>query len=299
MLNIQKKRRQHHVWQKYLEPWSKDGAIYFLANGQIKKTGTRVIAVEKDFYALEKLNQQDMALVKRLVVDTQNRSSQRAHDKFLSRLFSPLWFEGNNAVVDKLIDVYRTNVLEDHHAAIEASFIPLLEKALSGDVGFYADDKGCAIFLNFICSQYMRTKGLKEKIISQSHVVTGLDLSRIWVIWSLMFATNMGSSIYVERKRRRLFLLHNNTKIPFITGDQPVINFDATAPTAPEKVSFYYPISPGLALFLSEVDETPPFSSDLSVERVKDFNIKIIEHSHSQVFGHSEAALQLAAEFQF
>lgn len=47
-------------------------------------------------------------------------------------------------------------VPEDYHASIEASFIPALECALSGDVGFYADDRQCIPFLNYLCPQYMR-----------------------------------------------------------------------------------------------------------------------------------------------
>lgn len=55
-------------------------------------------------------------------------------------------------------------------------------------------------------------------------------LSRVWNIIIHMFATNVGSSLYLERKRRALIIVNNRTDIPFVTGDQPAINLKGSCP---------------------------------------------------------------------
>jgi hypothetical protein len=142
-------------------------------------------------------------------------------------------------MIDTHLDDYASNVLEDLHASIEASFIPVLESALKGDVGFYVDDQRCIPFLKYLCTQIMRTKGVRERVLALSPY-----LGRVWNIIVHMSATNMGSSLYLECKRRTLIIINNRTDIPFITGDQPVINLKGTRPAPPDRLSIFYPIAP-------------------------------------------------------
>jgi hypothetical protein len=74
-------------------------------------------------------------------------------------------------VIVAALDDYASNVLEDYHASIEASFIPTLERAWNGDEGFYTDDQECIPFLNYLSTQYMRTRGIKER--AQKSAVLG------------------------------------------------------------------------------------------------------------------------------
>jgi hypothetical protein len=107
-----------------------------------------------------------------------------------------------------------------------------------------------------------------------------------------MFSVNIGAALFSERKRRRLLLVRNPTIVPFVTGDQPVINLHATTPLPPTQLSFYYPISPTLALILSESDEEPVYSSgSLSPIQASQLNGQMLESSHSQVFGNSKEVL--------
>jgi hypothetical protein len=109
---------------------------------------------------------------------------------------------------------------------------------------------------------------------------------------SHMFSVNIGASLLHERKRRKLVLIENSTDVTFITGDQPVINLHGGRPHLPTTLSLYYPLAPRLALILGEVDEDPALSTDrLTRAQVLALNTKIIEASHSQVFGHSEASI--------
>jgi hypothetical protein len=62
--DIVKKRRQHHVWQRYLKAWASDGQIHCTMDGRIFPTGTTAVAVQHDFYKIGKLTPADVALIR-------------------------------------------------------------------------------------------------------------------------------------------------------------------------------------------------------------------------------------------
>jgi hypothetical protein len=49
-MEIIRKRRQHHVWQRYLKSWTVDDKIYCLKDSAIFATNTSKVAVDRDFY---------------------------------------------------------------------------------------------------------------------------------------------------------------------------------------------------------------------------------------------------------
>jgi hypothetical protein len=287
------KRHHHHVWQKYLKPWTINGLIWCLQDDRIFPTGTPVVAVEKDFYKLHRLTAKDVDLIK-LLFGQGAPWAVRTHANLLNNLMAPFQIvdqvkpPGPRAKLEAWLDEYASNVLEDCHTSIEHSFIPTREEALQGDISFYQDDQRCIPFLNYLSTQYMRTKGVKERSIDGS-----ADLTRIWNIIIHMFATNVGAGLYRERKQRKLVLVNNRTNIPFITGDQPAINLKGARPKPPERFSLYYPISPTLALILGDVDEEPPYAAKgLTAGQASTLNQQLFEASYKQVFAQSEAALR-------
>lgn len=293
--NAVKKRRQHYVWQQYLKAWSTEGHLYCLMNGRIFPTGTTAIAVESYFYKIGKLTTTDVALIKFLLIDVKgvHPLTRKNHENFLKLVTAPALFEGAVSDLDDLLDTFRTNVLEDYHARIETSFLPLLQRALNKDIDFYTDDRSCINLFHFLASQHMRTKSVKAKTIEILKRKNGLDVSRIWGILSHMFATNIGMGVYLERKNRRLVLLENTTELPFITGDQPVVNLHGDGKNPPASLSWYYPISPRLALLLPEVNEDPALSTEsLTPAQVGSLNARIAAASHSQAFAQSRLSLE-------
>jgi hypothetical protein len=194
---------------------------------------------------------------------------------------------------EELLNDYASNVLEDYHAGIEASFISSLESALNGDISFYNDDERCIAFLHYLCTQYMRTKGIKERTIALCNADGSADLSRVWNLIIHMSAVNIGASLFLDRRQRTLVLIHNRTDVPFVTGDQPAINLKGTRPRAPENLSIYYPISPKLALLLADVDEKPLFPAEgLTPAQASILNGRLFEACYQQVFARSEEPLR-------
>ena len=72
----------------------------------------------------------------------------------------------------------------------------------------------------------------------------------IWLPLSLIFASNVG--VHIAHGYSAIIMLTDGAR--FIVGDQPVINtystFDAKA--EPEKIEFFYPITPNSALLLTD-----------------------------------------------
>lgn len=295
--NEVKKRRQHHVWQHYLKPWTTDGQLHCLSAGHTFQANTLNVAVGRDFYRLPPLSELDIALIRMLVINPTDPHRRRVHEDFLSGLLAPRRFVeanriGNLPEVDKVLDVQANNVLEDYHQSIEQSFASLLERAVQGDVGFYDDSEDCITFLHYLCSQHMRTVGIRDKTVSRLKDKVGLDVSRVWPVVSHMIAVNVGGSLYAERASRKLLVLRNETATPFVTGDQPVLNLLAEPSGPPRELALYYPVAPGLALVLSETDGRSPVpAGSLDSAQVANLNVKMLNASHSQVFGCSAASL--------
>lgn len=295
---MEKKRRQHHVWRHYLDAWTVKGQLFCLRNDRIFPTGTTMVAVERDFYKLPKFEPGDIEYLHFLVVEKANEHAKKVLQDFVSMMTLPQRVVDENRsllpnvrLIEEYLDKHRTNALEDYHAGIESAFLPLLARIKDGDLSFYTETDECIAFVWFISAQYLRTKVIRERVTTTLRDNLGLDVSRIWNMMSLMHSIVVGGTLYEERKRRNLTLLRNSTGVEFATSDQPVINLHA-AGSATDKFTLYYPISPEIALLLSDVDEEPLFRTGmLTAEDVSKLNIRMSYASHNQTFARSKTTL--------
>jgi hypothetical protein len=71
-----------------------------------------------------------------------------------------------------------------------------------------------------------------------------------------------------------------------------VINLDADGETGPELLSFFYPLSPRLALYLSQPGsmEVPAFID--SADKLIELNLRIASTSHSQIYASNAEVLE-------
>src|SRR5260370_12790935 len=124
-----RKHRQHHVWQHYLEPWTIKKKIFCLREGKIFHPDTKNVAVERDFYKLQRLTDEDIAFLKLFVIDVGPAYSKPIHEDFLRELLAPRAFVEqhrhmlkNPADVDAYLETQEINLLEDRHIGIQTSF---------------------------------------------------------------------------------------------------------------------------------------------------------------------------------
>jgi hypothetical protein len=300
------KKRQHHVWKHYLKAWEVEGQVACLVEGgKPFWTDPINLAVENYFYKLVKLDDADERLVRWLVIDAAAHPDLKSlHEDFLEKLRMPMRFvEANRQRITNLeeveqeLDAYRCNIIEDYHFNVEDKFLPLLNMIYQENISFYEDDDQVIDFFHFICMQHMRTKGIKERTISDLKEKNGLDLTRTWDIISRMLAINMGGSLCLQRKLRKLVVVKNATDLEFITGDQPTINLEGERGKPALTMVIYYPVSPVLALILTETDGKSPFSTEgLTSDQVAYLNARMAMASHRQIFGRNDAALIRARE---
>jgi hypothetical protein len=294
-----RKSRQHHVWQHYLRAWEDNGRVHCLQNESIFAAGTNALGIERDFYKLGLLTQKDVDTIRLLALGNVHPAVRENAQRVLRQLYGPMsYLEGNRAnlknveQVEDLVDVHNTNALDDFYTATEGAFHPLLDRTLQRDLTWFHSNGDCISFCNFLGSQYMRTKGVKERTLERLNDPESVDLTRVWGVLGLLLGINIGCGLYLERNRRVPLLIENQTTEKFITGDQPVINLQAKEFAAPELLSIYYPVSPALALYLPEPGERHSLSAILiDAAEVRVLNQKMARASHSQVYGQDAKSL--------
>lgn len=290
---------QHFVWQKYLRSWGTNGAVWCLQDGRLFNTGTRSLGVKKNFYKLRELTDFDLQLIPFLLAsDKAHPIAQSYHELVLTNVLTPLLLAKQHSQMlqspqsVELLDAYNTNAIDNFHTNTEAQFDPLLDRLLVEDMEWHADAQHAISFYNFIAMQHMRTRNVKEKTMQRLQTRMGLDISRIWDILALIFAFNVGASLFRDRKRRTLVLVRNDTDIPFITGDQPVVNIDGNGEDPPEALSMHYPVSPRLALYLGEPGLKTFPDRGLTAEDAVWLNDQTVRASHAQVYAAERAHLE-------
>ena len=303
MTALARKKRQHHVWKHFLRSWEVDGRVTCLMDGRVFSTDPVNLAVEGDFYRFTKLDPADIDFIRRFVIDPATHpSAKRNHEALLRRLTTPDSFVDANRSrianiedVEAALDMFRTNILEELHAGTEERFKPLLDRLLASDTGFYYEKTLTIDFLHYLCMQHMRTKGIKAATVFSLRSLSNVDVAKMWSIISQMFSVKIGASLYLERCDRKLVLLENRTDTDFITGDQPTLNLSAGSGKVPDSLVFYYPISPMLALILTETDGRTPLTNEgLTSDQVRDLNARMAKAAHSQIYGRSEASVRQA-----
>ncbi|MDB5987609.1 MAG: hypothetical protein JWR16_2662 [Nevskia sp.] len=296
----QLKRRQHHVWKSYLRAWATDEKIFCLQDGKIFEPNIRGVAVERDFYKLQTLSTKEAEFI-RLLIGSSPTLATPVHEDFL-KMFSifPLLKDNmpahmaSDAEFVALVDQAVTNAEEDFHSRIEGGMTAILDAIRRRDISFYNDAAQSGKFLHFLSLQSLRTKGVRERIVERVTALPDVDISKCWPILRHIFAVNAGASLFLERKKRPFFLIENDTSVPFITGDQPVINLlhSPNRIDAPTLLAFYYPVTPWLAVILDEVDERSGYGAGaLSIDQVSKLNCEMQAAAFSQVFGHSREVL--------
>jgi hypothetical protein len=189
------------------------------------------------------------------------------------------------------LDEHIINAQENLHCDVEEALVPALDAMLDDNIEFYRDKDSAQEFIHAICFQYMRTKKIREGIEAIGPTPVGSDIKRCSALFMLISAMVSADSLYRRRDQFKIVLLGNDTAIPFITGDQPIINVHATgsAEAPPKRLELYYPLSPKRAMMLLELATQQ--STALNINDVQRFNELILWNSHELAFSNSREYL--------
>lgn len=121
-------------------------------------------------------------------------------------------------------------------------------------------------FNRFFCMQYFRsprvhadTKKNIEELKQKYEAINNINLNFLTNMMMVYFAERMALNI-TQNFKSSILLYKNNTEIPFVTGDTPVICL--TRNEMNSKSIFHYPISPKIAV---ELIITPKFGDFATV----------------------------------
>jgi hypothetical protein len=293
------KKLNHFVSRFYLGTWADGEYIFCLMRGKIVRPNLMGVASENYFYRLQELTDEDLAIIGRFIDESPEparetyRQIVRIHmAPFIAKRLleeeggSPEQFE----VVEKLI----REINEDLHTAVEDNFNPLITRMLSDDLSFLDHTDTRAQLYGGLNVQYTRTKFIRGTMdaMPRERFDQYMRMSNLLVI---ILALNVGASMFGDAHKRIPYLLENKTIVPFVTGDQPIINLAAN-PTNTDPVDrfeLYYPLSPTRALLLLEPNsQFTPKCLGLSERDARWFNLRIASNSYRQVYSNSKEELE-------
>jgi hypothetical protein len=299
---LDKKKRHHYVWRFYLKSWANKESIFCKMNNKIFQSNLMGIGQEKYFYKLNDLTDKEKVIIQKLAINSSPKHLKKLHNNFvngftsiynLKKLFNKE-LENDNKIA-KLFEMYESNMNEDYHSEIESLNIKYIEKLLDKNINFFTCEEDRISFSYYIATQFFRTKKMKNNVINAVGNNKLVDIEKIWPILAHIFSTNLGHSIFIDKKFR-LVLLVNKTNLEFITGDQPIINTYAVGKLINEEIKeleFYYPLSPKIALLVTEDKKYKEQIINISDNTIINFyNTGIIKESNTQIYASNREILE-------
>lgn len=307
--HLQIKKEHHYIWQYYLKNWATGNKVWFLSkNRKLIFDSTRLIAKERNFYIVNEISTSCMNKINKLLqlFPSELREiyiSLLQHVRLLQILNNK--HEDSkikNKEIDVLFNAFKHNTLEDLHSDFEANVIPILNNLSNKDLSILNCENNLVSFTSFIGLQLTRTKSFKSIMIefSKNNPTTWLSKDEIeesWWLISYMFGINIGHSIFSARKINNYCLIINNSSIPFITGDIPVINVhpsisDEIKPLTDDQMDIFYPISSNIAIMINSSNQLPSGTNYVQEEFVHKNNILIAKNSQIHIFGKTKESIE-------
>jgi Protein of unknown function (DUF4238) len=297
----QAKIYHHHVPRKYLLPWADEAErVAWYGYDRVMRSKLTVVGGENDFYKLKELTVRDIDCMG-VYINSLPEISRDGHRRFLQMYMLPTQLKrrleacgDTSPEAMKLLNVLISNFNEDYHAAIENRFWPYLDAIKKRDFSFYDDPNSVCEFFHGLYVQYLRTKAVKDRACQKESPLFD-DMARVWDVLSHISAVQAGGSFFVSRNSYKIVVLDNDTQVPFITSDQPIINMLTPGGSydVPDRMDLYYPLSPTQAmLFLESSTPIGGISQNVSIDEAHRYNMMIFDHKGSSVFSNSEDYLR-------
>lgn len=302
-------KRQHYVWRRYLRPWKQnpnDKGLWtcLLEHKKIAVIGEVDVAQASYFYKIEELNTKQLEFLSKYVSMQPPTIKKYGFDLLNQyKVYADLMAKmraGDSTLtsipdIDHKLKEIEINTFEHLNGKIEIQGSSLIDCRSISDIKSMSKsvlDES----MHYLWVQYMRTRGMKESFVSS--MADRPEMQEIGdKTWPFMLFLNTANLWLtgIKKDDARYTIIINNSNIPFIVGDQPVINIRDNKVDNNGYVTeceLYYPLSPDRALLVS-FDKGPKYSE---VRKgclwVKTVNRKIWDHSTLHVFGSNEKVLK-------
>lgn len=271
-------KKQHYVPQHYLKEWGNKGLILTLLKKQNKINNLNIkdVCEKKYFYRLNNLSNEEICNL----------------NNFTNTLFND--FGDLNFFIVYLIKLFILST-KDNELSIN-----LLEKILS-KIEYNGSKLVCCKSINdfkniydidvlqYIIFQYCRTDKFNQNVKNDLFIDKEKQKMYLNVFPYIIFliSNRLTYNIFYYKHTMFTFLI-NDTNIPFITSDNPIININN---------SFYYPLSPKYALLMYTNENICDNKNDfleeyVNLDFVNEYNNYIFDNSYKFVFSIDENILK-------
>ncbi len=300
-------KKQHYIWRRYLNPWKNnpdDKQIWtgFIQTREVKKVTLMGVGQSSFFYKFEVLTNEELDFLKSLTGTLSEATREIAYTILAAYVIHALTNDAINSGkiemnpnLEHELKKIEAGSFENIQSQIELMGDKLLDCSSIKDVEELAEEDEYE-FLLFMMVQYTRTKAMKDRFVAslseRKHLQSLAEKS--WPFYNIVLALQIVESMVMKKDYRFVFI-NNKGSIPFITGDQPIINARGNIKDEQgfaKELEFYYPLSPLSALV---IDFTPgdKFSEiDVSDDYVKDKNELIKNEAELHLFANDEAVLK-------
>ncbi|WP_321330843.1 DUF4238 domain-containing protein [Alcaligenes faecalis] len=308
--HLEAKKRHHYVWAKYLTRWGSGtrNVFYTTKTGKIAHDSVRAIAAEDYLYKITSLTKEQVDVIKSFS-RLSPESLQQQHMSYLNDFLRLQQAEASyrnsgvrSSEAEHHLHVLRCNLLENLHASHEKAVQPVLEALAYEQLGVLQDKQHMIEFMTFLGHQFCRTKPFRDVVIrslarsNAKEVFVADAVAHAWWFISYMFGMSFGCSLYLSRNEDKHALLINDTSVPFITSDHPVVNVhpcvSETAFVAPEHSDLYYPISPRIAYIICNSERFVPGRNAINETTAVELNSKLASQAMVHIVGNSEDAIR-------
>ncbi|WP_454830933.1 DUF4238 domain-containing protein [Pseudoxanthomonas wuyuanensis] len=292
-------RRQHTVWRSYLRSWASGEQIWcFMAGKEPFRAALMKVGQERDFYRIQDMTDGDIALIHAALIapmghEIQRRAAERWILEFNRLRDLRRQLDGAGIDAAQATEAVYIEAEEQLHGEIERNALPLLERLKASDAFCLSDDDDYIVFVHFLMTQYFRTSRMLGNMRRGMGTRFEGTLSRSMGVLRHIMATAAGFTLFAERATMKCHVLVNDTDVPLITGDQPVINMlavDLPADAMAKDCEFYYPLSPSKALVIL-VDDRFAGGRICEAHVAEEFNRLIALSAERQVYAASESDL--------
>ena len=297
------KIKHHYVWGNYLKQWSSNNmdVFYTTKNGKIRCDSVKGIARENNFYKVKWLTDKHIEII-RAFSRLSPEHLQKYHNLCLDRF---LGFQ--NAELDDLEarKIFECNGLEDLHTFNENEVKLLLHALAKRDFDVLDIENNMIKFCIYLGHQFARTKSFKENTLNYCATLIGREHPQIgeaieecsWFL-SYVVGMNFGVDLFNTRINDNHCVLLNDTELPFVTSDQPIINvfgeLDRVDVSPPQESEFelYYPISPTVAYMIAKTGRFEQGNKSVSIGIVEELNTKISRKSDTFIVSSNSESLK-------
>ncbi|ENE4801756.1 DUF4238 domain-containing protein [Klebsiella aerogenes] len=307
--NLQAKKRHHYVWASYLTRWGNGtkNVFYTTKTGKIAHDSVRAIAADDYFYKTTTLAQKHVQVIKGFS-HLSPEHLQKQHMSYLNDFLKVQQLEAiyrrsgiSNQEAETLLHATKCNIMENLHSSHEDAALKVLTALAGQKLEILQDNQNMIEFMMFFGQQIARTKAYRDEVLKRLRRHSNLErevadaIAHSWWFLSYMFGMNIGFSLYSSRHDSNHALLVNDTDIPFITSDHPVVNVHPCVSesvfSVPEHADFYYPISPNIAYIICDSKRFTPGKHSVSNDTVTEFNTKIATQAMVHIIGNTDSVL--------